>query len=78
MPQELRQCNKTNTKLGFVVVLGFSVPIPEGWDRLLPEEGRMIKSDLEKILTQWSIVAFQFGAMTGPGYGCTINDSYGT
>lgn len=23
-------------------------------------------------------MAFQFGAMTGPGYGCTINDSYGT
>lgn len=44
----------------------------------MPDDGRKIMSDLKNVLTSWSIIAFQFGALTGPGYGCTINNSYGT
>lgn len=39
---------------------------------MLYNEGILYKKFLLPFLTQWSIVAFDHGKLTGPGYGHTI------
>ena len=79
-PQEqaiLQRRAHIDTKLGKVVVLGFDEDIPAGWERMTMEEGNQLLDRLKTILTEWSIVAYQFGCLTGRGYGFKINQSYG-
>jgi hypothetical protein len=70
--------NHCRTELGTVAILSFSKKIPEGWERLTLEEGMKVIDKLKSILTQWSIIAFQFESLSGPGYGYKIGNSYGT
>jgi hypothetical protein len=74
----LKRVAQVQTKLGLVVVLGFDYRIPEGWRRLTMEEGNEVMDDLKSILTEWSIVAYQFGSLSGRGYGYNLNPTYGT
>lgn len=60
------------TPLGLVKIVSRSLSPPSGWRNLSINEGRQIKSNLEEILDEWSIVAFDHGKLTGPGYGLTI------
>lgn len=50
--------------------------IPAQWRKLTREEGQEVKNDLNKMLDQWSIVAFSNGKIDGAGYGNKIHTAY--
>ena len=52
-------------------------PVPVDWRKLLLDEGKMIKSDLNTLLGQWAVVAFETGKLDGSGYGNVFSDTYG-
>jgi hypothetical protein len=66
------------TQLGLVKIVPRSLNPPPGWRALTFSEGQQLKSQLEQVLDEWSIVAFDHGKITGPGYGLTIEDSVGS
>lgn len=70
----LKHCN---TPLGVVAVLNFSQPFPQGWVRLSFPEAQGFIDQLKPLLDEWSIVAFQQGKMSGPGYNYEIQQTYG-
>ena len=65
------------TPLGMVVKMSFSQPVPPGWRRLTIDEGRESKGSLDELLDEWSIVAFETGALDGFGYGNKFRENYG-
>lgn len=66
-----------HTRLGEVRVISFKHPIPPGFRKMLIEEGRETIDQLRPTLTTWSIIAFELGALVGPGYGNTLVENYG-
>ena len=61
-----------DTKIGTIAVLSFKEDIPEGWERLQLEEAQPYLEKMKQMMTQWSIIAFQFHKYHGRGYGFTI------
>ena len=66
-----------DTPLGVVAILNFSRPFPQGWERLSYQEAQGILHLIKPILEEWSIVAFQQGKISGPGYNYEIDQHYG-
>ena len=60
------------TKIGTIAILNFQQDIPEGWERLSLEDAQPYLTKMKQIMTQWSIIAFQFHKYHGRGYGYTI------
>lgn len=52
-------------------------PVPHGWRTLAIGEGYKWKCQLNQLLGQWSIVAFDVGKIDGFGYGNKISHQRG-
>ena len=78
-PQDQNVCQTlrhVNTPIGIVAILSFSMPFPQGWERLSFQEAQGILHLIKPILEEWSIVAFQQGKIGGPGYNYDIQQTY--
>ena len=62
--------------IGTVCVIKFTEPFPPMARRMTFDEGRQYRSELQQIMGAWSIVAFDYGKMDGPGYGCKLHEDY--
>lgn len=71
-------CSWLTSGIHDVKIIRLCDPIPEGWRVMTMDEGRCMKDDLQKMLTQWSIVAFDHGKLEGPGYGYALSETYGS
>lgn len=65
------------TPLGLVVKCGLHEQFPPGFRVLTMKEGREIKNELNTMLSEWSIVAFESGKLDGFGYGNKFMEAYG-
>jgi hypothetical protein len=75
--QLLNRIRHISTPIGTIGVLSFNEDIPEGWERLQLEEARPFLNQMKTVMTQWSIIAFQFHKYHGPGYGYSLDEGYG-
>lgn len=58
--------------------VGLHTPVPCGWRILARGECYRFKCQLNQMLGQWSIVAFDVGKIDGWGYGNKISEGYGS
>jgi hypothetical protein len=64
--------------IGLVLKVPLQNEAPEGFRKMLIQEGYEYKEQLKKLLQTWSIVAFETGKIDGSGYGYKVHDSYGS
>jgi hypothetical protein len=78
-PQDQQVCQAlkhVNTPSGIVAILNFDQPFPQGWQRLSYQEAQGFLHLLKPLLDEWSIVAFQQGKISGPGYHYAVEPTY--
>ena len=63
--------------IGLVLKVKLKDQAPEGFRKMLIQEGYQFKEQLKQMLSEWSIVAFETGRIDGRGYGYKFLDSYG-
>lgn len=63
--------------IGTVFVLSYSESMPPVARRLTKAEGLQYRSQIQDILDEWSIVAFDQGGLTGKGYGNELKEVVG-
>lgn len=66
-------CDTITNSIHEVRIMRLCDPIPDGWRVLTYDEGQCMRSELQQMLTQWSIVAFNHGDLRGPGYGNALD-----
>jgi len=63
--------------IGTVFVVSFKEPFPPGARRLTSAYGQQYLSQLKHIMQEWSIIAFDQGAIGGSGYGFNFRPTFG-
>lgn len=63
--------------IGTVFILSYSEAFPSVARRLTKAQGLQYKEQLKTILSEWSIVAFDQGGLTGSGYHYEVKEHIG-
>jgi hypothetical protein len=67
-----------DTPIGTIFIISFNEPLPPVGRRLTKAEGITHMNQIKSILSEWSIVAFDQGAVTGSGYHHELKETVGS
>lgn len=66
-----------NTQFGVVAKASFQEPFPPVAKKLTLQQGQQCLPQIKTLLDEWSIVAFESGKISGPGYHYVVDQTVG-